>query len=244
MLCASVSTALALVLSACTAFGAPGRVRTEQVVLEDSARGRAVPVTVYRPGGSGPHPLAILSHGYGGKNTAYRFVAEALVRDGWVVAAPQHDLPGDPPSPTGDKLYERRLPFWRNGVRDIDLVTASLRRRKIASGAPIALVGHSNGGDIAMLYATEHPDRVRAAVSLDNRRHPLPRTRRPRVCSVRSADQPADPGVLPSATEAARFEMAIVPVAGLLHNDMWDGALEPQKAAMLSVVRRCIGGGR
>lgn len=67
----------------------------------------------------------------------------------------------------------------------------------------------------------------------------MPRTARPRVCSVRSSDQPADPGVLPTAAEQRRYRMVIgsVPV---IHNDMWDGATAAQKRSMLGWLGRCL----
>ena len=40
---------------------------------------------------------AILSHGYGGKSTAYSFIARNLVAHGYFVAGIQHELPTDAP---------------------------------------------------------------------------------------------------------------------------------------------------
>jgi hypothetical protein len=94
---------------------------------------------------------------------------------------------------------------------------------------------------MAMLFATNHPELVRAVFSLDNRRHPLPRTRRPRICSVRSADQQPDPGVLPSAEEQRALGMHVATVPGLHHNDMWDGAAPEHREKVLQALDACLG---
>lgn len=185
----------------------------------------------------------MLSHGYGGHNGAYAFIAEALARRGYVVASIEHlERPGDPPMAAGgDRLAERRRPVWRIGADSIAFVIRELRARGLARHAKALLIGHSNGGDMTMLFAAEHPEQVSAAVSLDNRRMPLPRTSNPRICSIRSSDQLPDPGVLPAAAEQARLAMVIRSVA-VRHDDMWDGAAESQKREMLAVVEACLDG--
>lgn len=40
---------------------------------------------------SGPFPLLVFSHGYGGSGIGYVFLAEALAARGWIVAAPDHN---------------------------------------------------------------------------------------------------------------------------------------------------------
>jgi hypothetical protein len=91
-----------------------------------------------------------------------------------------------------------------------------------------------------MLFAARRPDWVAAVFSLDSRRMPFPRTARPRICSVRSSDQVADPGVLPSAEEQARLGMVIGTVPGLVHNDMWDAATAERKDAVIALLDRCL----
>jgi predicted dienelactone hydrolase len=224
---------LALLLAA----AAPG---PQRLALVDQARGRLIPVALYGATPGKPKPLALLSHGYGGRNTDYAFVAEALAERGYVVASVQHELAGDPPMPTqGDPAVVRR-PFWEQGAANLRHVILEMRSRRLADRRPVLLVGHSNGGDSSMLFAAQHGRMVRAVFTLDNRRMRMPRIARPRICSVRSSDQPADPGVLPTAAEQRRYRMAIgtVPV---IHNDMWDGATAAQKAAMLGWLWRCLG---
>lgn len=209
--------------------------------LFDAARSRPVPVALYGARTGRPKPLAVVSHGYGGKNTDYGFIARWLAEHGFIVASIQQDLPGDPAPASQGNLRELRRPIWQRGAETILYVARELRARKLANSTPLVLVGHSNGGDTVMLFATEHPELARTAISLDNRRMPIPRTKRPRICSLRSSDFPADQGVLPDPHEQRASGMLIerVPVG---HNDMWDGATEAQKKVMLDVIATCLDG--
>lgn len=53
-------------------------------------------------------------------------------------------------------------------------------------------------------------------------------------------DQPADPGVLPSAEERRRFHIAITSVEGLDHNEMADWGAAGQKRVMADLLTRCL----
>ena len=90
-----------------------------------------------------------------------------------------------------------------------------------------------------MLFSSEHPDDVRAAFSLDHRRMPVPRTARPRICSARSIDYAADPGVLLVPDERDALGMVVVEVP-VKHNDMSDGASPQQQQAILKALFTCL----
>jgi predicted dienelactone hydrolase len=209
------------------------------LLLFDAVRDRPVPIAVYEPAAlEGRLPgLVILSHGYGGVNTDYSFIANALSRRGYLVASIQHGIPGDKPLPAvGDPALVRR-PSWQQGVENILFVIGELKRtRPEVDFGNLVLIGHSHGGDTSMLFAREHPDLVRIVISLDNRRMPFPRTARPRVFSIRSSDQAADDGVIPKLEEQAALGMEVVKLQATIHNDMWDGGTEAQKAEMLRLI--------
>lgn len=208
--------------------------------LHDSARQRAIPVKLYGASWGQPRPLALISHGYGGRNTDYSFIAEALAARGYVVASVQHEMMGDPPLPAqGDPAVVRR-PSWERGAANLHFAIGEMRRMGLADRRPVLLIGHSHGGDSSMLFAAKHRGLTATVFTLDNRRMRMPRTARPRICSVRSSDQPADPGVLPTAAEQKRYRMAIGTVPGLVHNDMSDAATSDQKKAMLGWLWRCL----
>ncbi|MBF9222406.1 serine aminopeptidase domain-containing protein [Hymenobacter ruricola] len=217
---------------------------TTRLELYDDARQRAVPVVVYQPATSNPNAprkVAILSHGYGGSCTGYSFLARCLVAHGYLVASVQHELPTDAPMPTTGVVSVVRRPSWERGVQNIEFARQQLRQRyPHLDFNHLLLAGHSNGGDVSVLYAAHYPDRVERVISLDNRRVPLPRARRPRVLTLRSSDQVADPGVLPTPAEQRRFGTVIVPLAHTIHNDMWDGATEAQKQEMNEAVTQFL----
>ena len=78
-------------------------------------------------------------------------------------------------------------------------------------------------------FAQKFPNLVSKIITLDNRRMPLPRTMHPRVYSLRSSDQPADDGVLPTAAEAAANKIRILKLPHTNHNDMDDRADDRQR---------------
>ena len=213
-------------------------------LLFDSVRQRVVPVVLYLPAHSSPKlrlKPAILSHGYGGRNTRYSFIAQTLVAHGYFVASIQHELSTDAPIPTVGNVRTVRQPFWERDVQNMLFVRQVLRRKYPGVDFnELLLVGHSKGGDSAMLFAEEHPALVARVISLDNCRMPFPRVARPQVLSLRSSDQVADPGVLPTPAEQAQFGTKIVQLKNTIHNDMWDGATKAQKQEISDVIARFL----
>ncbi len=212
------------------------------LTLIDPARRRLIPVAFYGGPSGGPRPLAVISHGWGGKNTDYGFIAEALVARGFAVASLQQWLPGDPYLTGEGNIYQARLPIWQSGANNILYVVNELRRQGVADQArPVVLVGHSNGGDSSMLFARQNPGMTRAVYTMDSRRMPFPRVPQPRICSIRSSNFEADPGVIPEEAEQLRLGMQIrrVPIK---HEEMWDGAAPEQKIIMLDQLFACLGG--
>ena len=220
-------------------------VRTDTFRMVDPARHRAIPLATYAPAARPtPSPrlkVALLNHGYGGTNTAYSFLAKNLVAHGYYVVSLQHELPGDAPIAMTGKLTETRRPNWEQGVQNLLFVLQKLKRTPLnLDYRHLLLVGHSNGGDMVMLFAQEHPELVARVISLDNRRMPLPRASQPRMLSLRSSDQPADAGVLPTLAEQAAFGMTIVPLPATRHNDMWDGATLAQQREMNGFISKFL----
>lgn len=240
------SVLIALLLTACASPAARPNHQSvggaEALTLIDAARSRPVPMLLYgKPSNGRTRPLAILSHGYGGHNSDYAFLAADLANRGYLVASIEHlERAGDPPMANTGDLARARRPVWQVGADSIGFVIAETTRRGLADPSKKALIiGHSNGGDMTMLFAAEHPEKVGVALSLDNRRMPLPRVRQPKICSVRSSDFPADPNVLPAQVEQQALGMVIV-ASPIKHGDMWDGATPAEKAFILRVVGNCI----
>jgi pimeloyl-ACP methyl ester carboxylesterase len=220
-------------------------VKTDSFRLVDPSRQRTIPVLTYAPASGAARKarlkLALLNHGYGGHNSDYSFVARNLVAHGYFVASLQQDLPGDVPMPTTGEVYKNRYSYWERGVQSMRYVLRQLPRTyPELDTRHLLLVGHSNGGDMVMLFAKEYPGQVERLISLDNRRVPLPRARRPKVLSLRSSDQVADSGVLPTSTEQARFGTQLVQLPATLHNDMWDGATSTQQQEMNAAISQFL----
>lgn len=90
------------------------------------------------------------------------------------------------------------------------------------------------------LFPQRYPNLTSKIITLDNRRMALSRTALPRVYSLRSSDQPADPGVIPNPEEQAKFHITILPLTGIKHGDMDDQGSPSQHQAILSHLYRFL----
>jgi predicted dienelactone hydrolase len=125
-------------------------------------------VAIQGPPNATVRGLIVLSHGTGGSELAHSSLAEALARDGYLVAAVRH--PGDNwqdrsllKDPTGAFFSQRP----RQVTRVIDaLLSDEQWRDRIAtdaSGPRIGAVGHSAGGYTVLALAGGEPDPFRIA---------------------------------------------------------------------------------
>ncbi|MBB6271144.1 pimeloyl-ACP methyl ester carboxylesterase [Pedobacter cryoconitis] len=208
----------------------------------DQSRNRLVPVAIYKPDATVFNRKAvILNHGYGnnqwGSFKAYSFLADYLASKGYTVVSIQHELSTDELLPSTGKPQETRRPNWERGVQNIIFVINQLKKtRSDLDYKHLNLIGHSNGGDMVMLFAAEYPKLVDKVISLDNRRMPIPRIKKPAIYSLRSSDQPADEGVLPSSEEQQRLGIKIINLKNITHNEMDDYGKDFQKAEMNKLI--------
>src|SRR5674476_95673 len=135
-------------------------------------------------------PLAIISQGNTVRNTEYSFLANVFAARGYLVASIQHDLPTDAPLVTREgSLYVGRLRVYERAEENI--LSAMRELNKIQPNAEynhITLVGHSNGGDISMFFAQQHPELVKEVVTLDNLRVPFVTHGRMKICLLYTSD--------------------------------------------------------
>ena len=207
-------------------------IRHEQLNLFDAARQRPVGVDLAvradyemkADAGYWKLPVAIISNGNTVKNTEYSFLANVLAADGYLVASIQQDLPSDPPLMTKVGMpYVGRLPVYQKGEANILFVLAELKKRvPNADYQHLTLVGHSNGGDIAMYCAKQHPELVTKVITLDNLRVPFVHGK-VKILSFRSDDPnfKTDPGVLPTSTQAKTDDISVIQTQ-FQHTDMSD----------------------
>ena len=219
-------------------------VKTDSLNLFDKSRNRLVPVTLYLPSSSKKitaKKVVIFSHGYyqnlPGGNRKVSYLTEALASQGYFVASIQHELPTDSLIPaTGIPQIVRR-PFWDRGADNILFVINELKKSNPDLDVKnITLIGHSNGGDMTALFPQKHPGIVSKIITLDNRRMPLPKTIKPKVYSLRSSDQPADEGVLPTMEEQKRLNITIIKLPATIHNDMDNRGTPDQQKEIIAYV--------
>lgn len=206
--------------------------QTEQRNLFDIGRQRSIPIQIYKPASGITHPSAIvINHGYGVKNTEYSFIAKPLCQKGYLVICIQHDLPEDPELPRTGNLSERRKPFWESGVQNILFVLSDLANtQKNVNLQKIILIGHSNGGDISMLFTSIHPELVEKVISLDSLRMPFPTKDHIPILSLRANDTKADRDVIPENGAT------ILELKNAKHIDMYDSGPEEIKNEIVFLI--------
>jgi predicted dienelactone hydrolase len=219
---------------------------SEAVELFDKTHNRLISVELFKPVkllDNTKLPLVIINHGYGIKNTDYLFLANNLIANGYFVMSIQHDLEGDKPLPRKGNLYERRMPLWKRGVENILFVLKELKPKyPLVDYDNITLIGHSNGGDISMLIAKQHPNLAKNIISLDSLRMPFPRSDSPRILSLRAIDTQADEGVLPNIEEQKRLGINIVTLPDAKHIDFSDSGSIEIKNEVINLITKFLNG--
>ncbi len=104
-------------------------------------------------GEPGAHPLVLL-HGWGDASASFQFVVDAL-RGDWHVFAP--DWRGFGLSGRSADAY-----WFPDYIADLDALL-----RRIVPHEAVCLVGHSLGGNVALLYAGIRPARIAKVVAMD-----------------------------------------------------------------------------
>lgn len=207
--------------------------QTEKQILFDCDRQRNIPIQIYKPliEEIKDLPIVIVNHGYSVENTEYTFVAEPLSISGYFVISIQHDLPNDPELPRTGNLFEQRKPFWERGVKNILFVLSEIKDiQKNLNFEKIILIGHSNGGDISMLFTSIYPEIVEKVISLDSLRMPFPTKDHIPILTLRANDTKADEGVLPNSG------ITIVELNNAKHIDMCDRGAEEVKQEIMSLI--------
>ena len=206
----------------------------------DQSRNRKIPIAIYQPKNikiANKIPI-IFSHGYGENNgsdylNAYTYLTEFLASKGYFVVSVQHELKTDELLPMTGKPQETRRPNWERGVQNI---YSTLNKLKTdfpnLNYGKLALIGHSNGGDMTVLFAHKYPNLVNKIISMDNRRMELPRISKPKIYTLRSKDYPADENVLPNEDEKKKYGI-VVEFTNINHSNM-DNDANPDERKYLT----------
>jgi pimeloyl-ACP methyl ester carboxylesterase len=100
-------------------------------------------------------PRLVLLHGWMDVSASFQFVVDAL-RGDWHVLAPDFRGFGLSDNGPGDCYW------FPDYLADLDAIVDA-----VSPDSPATLVGHSMGGNVAMLFAGIRPQRVRALVNLE-----------------------------------------------------------------------------
>jgi hypothetical protein len=227
-------------------------IRHETLNLYDKARQRPVSVDLAvrrdyemkAENGFGKFPIAIISNGNTVKNTEYSFLANALAARGYLVASIQQDLPTDPPLMTKvGELYVGRRAIYMRCEANILFVLGELQKMQPnADYDHLTLVGHSNGGDVSMYVANQHPELVSKVITLDNLRVPFVLSNNMKILSFRSKDPnfKTDAGVLPSPKQAKAGGIDIINT-GALHTELSDRGPDSVKEKIQATLDKFLG---
>jgi pimeloyl-ACP methyl ester carboxylesterase len=100
-------------------------------------------------------PPLVMVHGWMDVAASYQFVVDAFAQDRYVIA-PDWRGYGDTASGTADNYW------FPDYLADLDFLLDHY-----AQNQPVDLVGHSMGGNVAMLYSGVRPERIRRLVNLE-----------------------------------------------------------------------------
>ncbi|WP_298371875.1 alpha/beta hydrolase [uncultured Bradyrhizobium sp.] len=188
-------------------------------------------------------PVAILSHGNTVRNTEYSFLTNVFASRGYLVVSIQHDLDSDAPMVTkvGEEYVGRRMQYNRGAFNIMYAIDELKKLYPNANFRALTLIGHSNGGDISMFFAKQHPDLVKKVVTLDNLRVPFITDSKIKILSFRSRDPvfKADPGVVPDDETCARLGIKVVRTE-FQHNDLSDRGPDSAKSSIQAGVEQFL----
>lgn len=211
--------------------------------LFDASRNRIIPVAVYQPQKQNPKTKVIIfNHGYDGNqnrksNESYSYLTRSFSQRGYYVISIQHELPGDSLLAMSGEFMQTRMPNWERGVENMLFVIQEFKKLKPdLNWKELSVIGHSNGGDMTMLFATRYPELLKKAISLDHRRMVMPRCSNPRIYTLRGCDYGADEQVIPTEEEQQKLHITVVKLQGIGHGDMDDKGSAKQHDEILHYI--------
>lgn len=158
-------------------------------------------------------PVVILSHGHKMKIWEYSFIATRLANLGYDIFSIENKIAGDPMLPKTGDMRELGKPFRVQGAANIDLVLTELKKTMPnLNFNKLILIGHSNGADISIYYASKNPTIISSVISLDGLRMPFPTDGSFPILAIGSNDMKADQGVIPNANQLEKLKIALVSI--------------------------------
>jgi len=127
------------------------------------------------------------------------------------------------------------LSAWLRNVQNILHTLSALKEMDSTLNVEkVILIGHSNGGDSAMMFATQYPQRVAHVISLDSLRYPFPTKDKIQILTLRAHDTQADAGVLPKSG------VTIIHMKNTKHIDFCDRGPSQVKKEVIQTVMKFL----
>ena len=139
--------------------------------------------------------------------------------------------------------YVGRIGVYQRGEANILFVIGELQKlQPNADYNHLTLVGHSNGGNVSMYCARQHPELVSKVITLDNLRVPFVLNEKMKILSFRSTDPnfKTDPGVLPTPEQAKLDGIDIVKTP-FQHTWMSDRGPESAREQIEATLEKFLG---
>jgi pimeloyl-ACP methyl ester carboxylesterase len=114
---------------------------------------RGLRFQLYRWPGENPRPI-VFAHGWGDTGETFQFLADHL--------APRHTIVAYDARGFGRTEWPQDGYWFPDYLADLDAILDV-----VSPDAPVDLLGHSMGGNVAMLYAGVRPARVRRLINLE-----------------------------------------------------------------------------
>lgn len=234
----SLTVLIAIFTISCSSPSDQKSIKSKSEYIKDNTRERIIPTEIYYGNITKKEPV-LINAGYGCSPTEYSFIAKNLSKKGFLVITIQHELQTDKYLPSGENIYELRLPNWKQGTKNIETVLNYIKTEFPNQNLDkLNLIGHSNGGDISMLYATDNPKRVKSVISLDNRRMPIPINEKIKILSIRADQFMADKGVIPNNSDLNKYNIKIVTLKNVNHDYLRDNATKKTKDIILGEINK------
>ncbi len=126
----------------------------------ETLRLRGLDFQMYRWVGTDPEPIVLL-HGWGDTGETWQFVVDAMSQRHTLIAFDARGF--------GRTQWPEDGYWFPDYLADLDAMLG-----RLAPDRPVRLVGHSMGGNVALMYAGVRPERIRQLVGLEG--FGLPRT--------------------------------------------------------------------
>ncbi|BED88731.1 MULTISPECIES: alpha/beta hydrolase [unclassified Pseudoalteromonas] len=169
-------------------------------------------------------PVVIVISNFGVSNSDYTFVSKAFNQRGYLSVVMANEFNGALWNYRDKMGLSVRYENWQRAVNTVKTVIEQLTiLYPKYDFSELTLLGHSNGGDISVLFATIHPDKVHTVVTLANRRMLLPRNKKIRTLTLRTDDAELDNRLLLSNVELKHYPVKQITIANASKDDMHDG---------------------